>query len=224
MAGDNVGHDRDRPSSRSRRKYEDDLAQWRRNKDAFERVRSLIAERKLYRFERHGTASAGNPRYVCPAQAGKIICNGCPLDAGGAPTDTDFPEVTAPNPLPKACSARTITVKRSVDRKLRQDLCWMSDEWIASYIRRSRIEAWFGILKAHPEGGVRRGWTRHVGLVQTSLMLALAISAINLRHLIAWARETGDTRDEIALIDTSDYGFEEYDAEGNLGAHPPDAA
>jgi len=76
----------------------------------------------LYRFERHGTASAGNPRYVCPAQAGKIICNGCPLYAGGAPTDTGLPEVTAPNPLPKACSARTITVKRSVDRKLRQDL------------------------------------------------------------------------------------------------------
>jgi len=70
----------------------------------------------------------------------------------------------------------------------------MSDEWIASYTRRARIEAWFGIVKAHPEGGIRRGWTRHVGLIQTSLMLALTVAAINLRHLVAWARETEHPR------------------------------
>lgn len=65
-----------------------------------------------------------------------------------------------------------------------------------------------------------RGWTRHVGLVRTGLLLAIA--AVNLHQLIAWVRSTGDTRDEIALMDITDHGFVEYDAHGNLDTGGPE--
>lgn len=135
-----------------------------------------------------------------------------------------MPEVTATRPLPRACTAETITVASKVEEKLRPDLYWLSDEWIASYARRSRVEAAFGLLKGWTTGAVRRGWTHQVGLVRTSLLLALGVAANNLTQLLLWAKSTGDTHDEITQMDVTCYGFADYDENGNLpdAGAPPD--
>lgn len=214
------------PNGRRRSEHAQDLQEWTAHKEALERARALIAERTQYRFERLGRTSAGNERFICPARAGKIVCHGCPLYARGVPTGTGLPEVTAPDPLPKACAQVSITIDTTVEEKLRQEHYWMSDDWIRSYARRSRVEAAFGLLKGTDTGGIRRGWTHQVGLVRTGLLLAIGVAATNLRQLLAWAKETGDSRDELVEHDITTYGFAEYDAEGNLpDAHgPPPAA
>ncbi len=208
----------ERPSERGRRRgtYAAALKEWKKNKSELEDAKKLLAERAQYQFKRVGVTTAGNPRFTCPARTGNVVCHGCPLYPRGVPEGTGRPEVTAPSPAPKACAHSTITIDYTVDAKLRQDDYWLSDEWIKSYSRRSRIEAGFGLLKGTVTGGVQRGWTHQVGLVRTSLLLAIAVAATNLRQLLTGAKDTGDTRDELTQMDVTDYGFAEYDKDGKL--------
>lgn len=198
------------------------LKQWTADKKQLDDARDAIARRAVYRFEIHGKTSSGARRFTCPARAGKVACDGCPLYAGGAPRD--IPTVKAPDPAPHACTQRTITVSDDVTRKLRQDTYWMSDEWIASFSRRSRVEGGFGILKKTANGGIKRGWTRQVTRVRTAFLLALAVAASNLDQLISWARASGDHSDPLTAMDVTDHGFEEYDQHGHLPANAPPGA
>lgn len=183
----------------------------------------LIAERRLYRFEKVGKTSSGADRFRCPARAGKIKCSGYPASRY-LPDGT--PEGNPQDPPAKACSQATITIKRTVEPKLRQRDYWGSPEWIRSYSRRTRVEGSFGLLKSPKTSGVKRGWTHQVGLVKTTCALTIAVAATNLRQLLTWATDTGDTRDPLTRIDVTDHGFVELDAAGNLagGVSPPAAA
>ncbi len=127
--------------------------------------------------------------------------------------------------VPKACAQATITVSDSVDRKLRQEDYWGSPTWVRSYNRRSAVEATFGILKSVDDGGgVKRGWTRQVGLVKTSFLLAVYVAAQNLTMLLKWAARNRDERDPLVLIDVTNHGFVELDGDGNLIGHAPEPA
>lgn len=216
---------------RSDAQYAEDLRTWQAGKDAIDRAKDMIAERARYRFEKHGTPKTGkkgktSQRFICPARAGKILCEGCPLFAGGLPAGTGLPTVQAETPLPKACSQATITIADIHGQKLRQQDYWLSPEWIASYARRSRVEARFGIHKGIDTGGIRRGWTHQVGQPKTSLLLAIAVAATNLNQLLIWAKNTGNTADPLTQMDVTDYGFAEYDADGTIagGVSPPAVA
>lgn len=193
-----------------------DAARRRAEVDEFNR---LIAERRVYRFERAGRTAGGNERFTCPSRAGKLKCGGCPLSADY----DDVPEVTPPvneaGELSKACAQTTITLKPSVEPKLRQREYWGSPEWQLSYNRRSDVERSFGLLKTADGGGVQRGWTRQHGLVKTTLLLAIAVAASNLRILLSWARRTRDTRDPLTTMDVASRGFVELDDAGQ----PPTA-
>lgn len=91
--------------------------------------------------------------------------------------------------------------------------------------RRTHVEGSFGNLKNPDTENVRRGWTRLVGLVKTSLMLVIAQAAANLRLLRAWAARTGDRTDPLTALDPEDHGFEEIEpAAGGTGATSPPAA
>lgn len=177
------------------------------------KFRELIAERATYRFERHGKTTGGNYRYHSPARAGKLRCAGY-AESLHLPADT--PECVHPagQPIPKACRQRTITVSENVGLKLRQELYWGSDEWIESYARRSRVESSFGLLKASDGGGIKRGWTLHTGLIRTTLLLALQVTASNLRVLLSWAKRNGWTADPLTQVDLTDHGFIEAGADG----------
>lgn len=208
------------PSAKRHEPAAEAVEAWQKSRDELETFQTLIAERQQYAFSLHGRTSAGNPRFVCPSRAGKIVCHGCPMFPLGAPRDTGLAEVEAPPDLPQACAAATITVGPEVDEKRRQEHYWGSPSWIASANRRSRIEASFGMLKGWTTGALDRGWTLQVGLVRTSLLLAVAVAASNLRQLLAWARTTANTSDELTQIDVTAYGFEEYDQHGNLVGVP----
>lgn len=183
-----------------------------------------IAERSQYRFEVHGHTSNSSRRFISPARAGKMRCPGFPasLHLQGVPDCAH-----ADGHIPPSCAQATITVDTRADLKLRQRHYWGSPEWIRGYARRTRVEGTFGIMKSPNDGGgVRRGWTHQVGLVKTAFALAVYIAAQNLRRLLDWAARHGDTRDPLTLVDITDHGFVELDADGRplAGIPPPDAA
>lgn len=175
--------------------------------------RDLIAERRTWAFERVGKTSSGNYRYRSPARAGKLRCPGF-TDSLHFPADT--PECVHPEgqPIPRSCQQATITVSVGAGLKLRQEHYWGSDEWIRSYSRRSRVEATFGLLKATNGGGVKRGWTGLTGLIRTALMLAIQVSACNLRTLRRWAHRTGDNTDPLVRVDLTEHGVLELGPDG----------
>ncbi len=39
--------------------------------------------------------------------------------------------------------------------------------------------------------GVKRGWAQQVGVIKTTLVFAIAVTASNLRRLLTWSRATG---------------------------------
>ena len=90
------------------------------------------------------------------------------------------------------------------------------------------FEGFFGNLKNPDTGNVRRGWTRVVGLVKTSIMTACAIAATNIKLLRAWSARTGDVTDPLCAPDPEDHGFEELQPElvasGTGNTSPPTAA
>jgi hypothetical protein len=201
----------------------DEIADHKRRQAEVDKFNDLIAQRRVYRFERHGVAKSGAERYKCPARAGKVVCDGCPLSKL-IPAEAQRPTVEPPPgaALPKACSQETIVVRESVEPKLRQREYWGSPEWQASFNRRVRVEGAFGVLKSPKGGNVRRGWTHQVGLVKTTLLLAIAVAATNLQQLTSWARSNGDTRDPLTTVDLASPGFIELEPDG--GNSPPTPA
>ncbi|GAC1580757.1 MAG: hypothetical protein NVS3B18_14390 [Candidatus Dormibacteria bacterium] len=178
--------------------------------------KAAIAERQQYAFQRHTSIDVeGNgERWKCPAQAGKVICASCPL-AQLVAGNEDRPTIENPPALdvaPTCCKQETITLPAAVNAKLRQPLYWGSDEWIEAFNRRTYIESVFGNWKSTKTENVKRGWTYVVGLVKTTLMVALMTVAANLRSLRRWAERVGDYTDPLTLPDPPDHGFEELES------------
>ena len=192
--------------------------------EQLQEFRAAIAERQQYAFQRHTNIDVdGNgERWKCPAQARKVSCSNCPLSMAlkDVPTIVNPPE---PAIAPTCCLQETITLPAAVNAKLRQPLYWGSDEWIEAFNRRTYIESVFGNWKSTKTENVKRGWTYVVGLVKTTLMIALMTVAANLRKLRAWAERVGDYTDPLTLPDPPDPGFEELDP-GDLHINGPPAA
>jgi len=92
--------------------------------------------------------------------------------------------------------------------------------------RRCHRAGGFGLLKNESTGNVKRGWTRQVGIIKTTLLLAVAVTASNLRQLLTWSRATGDVTDQLTMMEVGPASFEEIDlTTGGVGATgPPTAA
>ena len=59
-------------------------------------------------------------RFMCPAQAGKAVCDNCPLSKYAPPDLPLVPNPPAEPGIPAACKQRTISVPMTVSPKLRQ--------------------------------------------------------------------------------------------------------
>lgn len=190
-----------------------------------ERFHTAIARRQQWAFRRVTSAKAdGSERWECPAQAGKLVCEHCPMSAY-LPADT--PRVDNPpaaQTRPKACRQRTITLPGNVCAKQRQHLYWGSPEWIASVSRRTHVEGFFGNYKSSAGSKVTRGWCRVVGLVKTGFLAACAAAATNIRLLRSWSLDTGDITDPLTAPLPPDYGFEELTAADVAHANAPPVA
>ena len=140
----------------------------------------------------------------------------------------DLPRVANPPAepgIPAACKQQTISIPMTVSPKLRQRERWGTLAWITSYNRRSHVEGGFGLLKNESTDHVKRGWTRQVGIIKTTLLLAVTVTASNLRQLLTWSRATGDVTNPLTLMEVGPTAFEEIDlATGGVGATSPPAA
>lgn len=195
---------------------------------ALEEFRAQITQRQTWSFRRvAGPDINGKERWECPAQAGKRICANCPLSQMFAdPTPTvDDPPTGADKP--KCCTQRTVTIPGNVTPKIRQRMYWGSDEWITSFNRRTYVEGSYGNMKNSNTENINRGWCCVVGLVKTSLLLAVAVAASNIRLLRGWAKRTGDITDPMSIPDPDYQPWEEVDEHGavlNNGPPTPVAA
>ena len=181
--------------------------------------RARIAAREQYAFRRvAGPDKTGKERWECPARSAKVVCANCPLSSFVATGDADSPpQVVDPPAIPTAptcCRQTTVTIAGDVTAKIRQRLYGGSDRWIASFKRRTHVEASYGNLKNPKTENIRRGWCFVVGLVKTSILVAAAMAAVNIRLLRAWAA-TSDFDDVLCEADPKGNYFIEYDADGN---------
>jgi len=170
--------------------------------------------------------AAGRERWQCPAVAGKVRCGRRPVSTF---LPSELPAVQVPAAAavvasPKCCTQKSVTVPVTAQAKLRQRHYWGSAAWETAYRRRTYVEGAFGNLKNRNAENVTRGWIQVVGIVKTSLMIAAAVAAANLRLLRIWAARTRDFEDPIANAEPAFAGFEELPApvvEGDPSAGPP---
>ena len=192
---------------------------------ALARFHAELAAREPYAFRRvAGPDAAGKERFECPAQAGKIVCENCPLSAHLLTEFPDTPQVVEPPEVgtaPKCCTQRSITLPGAVDAKRRQRLRWGTPDWVQAYNMRTHVEGSYGNLKSSTGGNLRRGWCHARGRVRVGLMLACAVAASNLAVLRSWAEKTGNIHLPFCEPDPPDYGFEEIDADGDIDFAPP---
>lgn len=202
----------------------DQVRQHAASTEALAEFRARIAERQTWAFRRvAGPNPSGRERFECPAQAGKRICASCPLSQmydAGTPTVENPPTGAG---TPKCCTQRTVTVPGDVTPKIRQRLYWGSDEWITSFNRRTYVEGSYGNMKNPNTENITRGWCCVVGLVKTSLLLAAAVAATNIRLLRRWAERTGDITDPMSIPDPEYQPWEETDEDGAILTHDPPA-
>ena len=186
-----------------------------------ERFNALIAERQQYASVRNQGAPEGakdqaKAQYICAGRAGKLQCSSCPLAADypeGLPVVVNPP--TGPY-APRSCSQATTVVAGAALIKLAQRDYWGSPEWQVSYGRRAHVESIFGNLRNPSTQNIRRGFCRVMGLIKTTLMLAVEVMAANLRLVREWAARTGENSDPLHEPFPEDFGFEEIDAEGHV--------
>jgi hypothetical protein len=177
-----------------------------------------IGKRKSYAFRRvAGPDLHGHERWECPARANEARCPHCALsmylDPRDVPTITDPPDLET---APSCCTQRTVKLPGTVTPKVRQKLYWGSPRWIRSFARRTHIEGVFGNLKNRNTENVTRGWIQVTGHAKTSLMVAVAATAYNLRVARKWNAETGLSEDPLLQPDPEFYGWREVDADGTV--------
>ena len=128
-----------------------------------------IAERRTWAMDRHERVNAnGRSRWTCPAIAG---VRGCPLRPGTVEVASGTAYLSSTTPpdvatAPKCCTNASGIVSDSteVTRKHQQPYYWGSEEWLVAYDLRTYVEGFFGSLKNPDTEGVRRGFTKFVGL------------------------------------------------------------
>jgi hypothetical protein len=213
-----------RPRSLNVPKLDDDATPEERANHARRRVeitqfQADIKEREKYAFVWNQDApptarDQGKSQWQCPAQAGKLRCDNCPLSvhySGDVAKVENPPELAT---APKCCTQKYVTVPGAAMDKLRQEDYWGSPSWWASYARRTHVEGMFGNLRNPDTQNIKRGFCRVYGLVKTSLMLTFEAMAANIRLLRKWSKRTGDVTDPLCEPYPEYYGHEEVDENG----------
>jgi hypothetical protein len=139
----------------------------------------MTAELSCYKLGRIcGDDADGYHRVACPAVMAKCRC---PLRKDSMELSFDRPEVVcAPEPAPKCCLQKSITVPPSVNAKTAQKHDYPSKAHRRSYARRTAVERSNSRVKDPASIDVSKGWCRLMGLVPISLFLACALVVRNL--------------------------------------------
>jgi len=116
-----------------------------------------------------------------------------------------------------------VTIPGTVTPNIRQRMYWGSDEWITSFNRRTHVEGSYGNLKNTNTENINRGWCCVVGLVKTSLLLAVAVTASNIRLLRAWAKRNEDFTHPMSIPEPDYEPWEAIDDNDQVLTHDPPA-
>jgi hypothetical protein len=123
---------------------------------------------------------------MCPALLGKVRC---PLRLKSMSLDFNRPEVLEPPSYPPTCCVQqTITVKEEVTAKTAQRHDYPSKAHRLSYARRTAAERTFGWLQDAATLGMRRGWSRLMGVAKNHLMYVLGVVVRNVRIVESFER------------------------------------
>ena len=121
----------------------------------------------------------GYQRFVCPAAAGKLRCASKPASLS---LSNEHPSVLfAPEAPPRCCSQQSITLPPQVNAKTAQKHDYPSKAFRLSYARRTAAERSYATLADPATGGIRRGWSRLMGLAKNTLLYALCVIVRNVR-------------------------------------------
>lgn len=145
-----------------------------------------IERRARWAMDPHGRRRAsGDQDYKCPAHSGKVRC---PLVASSLELAMDRP--TAMNrpsspPVDSVCSSK-YTRFDATELPLAQRELYGSRSWRDSYMRRNRVEGFFGVLKNEACENVKRGTIRVRGLFKTGVLVAMSVVSCNLRLIASF--------------------------------------
>lgn len=145
------------------------------------RIRQRHEERLNYSYRSMGRTAAGAIRYRGPIRADgaspPIRCPNNPMSMRAA---QDRP-TTSCKPEGCGCSA-TVTVPDTFQPNLRQRSPYGSRRWARDYGRRNAVESANSALRT--EHGLKRSYTRVLGLVKTAFLLGFTIFAYNQARII----------------------------------------
>jgi hypothetical protein len=166
-----------------------------------------------------GPDSNGNERWECVAHAGGRRCPLVALSMNYPPTVPLIENPPDAATAPLTCQQRTIPLPGNVTPKIRQKLRHGSRAWVRSWRRRTYVETNYGNVKNDATENLNRSSLRVVGKVKVTLLISLAVMAMNLRLTRVWAQRTGQFPHPALLPDPPDPGFEELPPEPD--APPP---
>lgn len=139
----------------------------------------------------------GAQRVQCPALRGKVRC---PLrEASLALDPADHVTVVQPPTAPGACcTQKSLTVQAATLGGIKQKHPYGSAEHKASFDRRNVVEGIAGYLKSSGGADVKRDHIRVMGLSGVTLLLSLAVAAMNVRLLAKHldAHDDGTDKDD----------------------------
>lgn len=151
--------------------------------DAFN---AAIEEREQYAMRRHKAPQGdGKTRWICPPRAG---CAGCPRIEGSLEIarKRGLPIITPPEGELPWCGSHAPQIPAHPVMKYQQEEYWGTEDWEASWNRRTYIESAFGNLKNHHTGNIHRGYTCLTGRALVTFAYTAAVVAYNLRELESW--------------------------------------
>ncbi len=137
-------------------------------------------ERQSYRLANHGTTGAGNPRFKCPAKAGKVRCPRVPTSMKlSAATKPTIDVVDDGLGLPEICDKGVITVPIEQVVRDRQAIPYGTQKWVTTYGRRNMAET-VNSLVNHAMGTFEVGAVRTMGLDAHTILVGMLAVATNM--------------------------------------------
>ncbi|GAA1894447.1 transposase [Streptantibioticus ferralitis] len=139
-------------------------------------------QRAAYAFTPHSRPDIdGYQRFKGPAVAKRVRCPNYPPSLR---LPHDRPTTRCARGMPCACG-KTITLGPQDMAWTRQRTIWGTTAWAADYGRRSAIESGNAEIKTH-RLHIDRGFTRVMGTLKNTLLLAFAIAGLNVVLLRDW--------------------------------------
>ena len=144
--------------------------------EAHDKMADELSSYKLGRIS--ATDADGYHRVACPAVMNKCRC---PLRFDSMELSFERPQVMSPpQPAPRCCLQKTITVPAGVNAKTAQKHDYPSKAHRRSYARRTAVERSNSRVKDPASIDVAKGWCRLMGLVPIALFLVCALVVRNL--------------------------------------------